>query len=482
VARVALILRYQWRGFWRRILRRSQIRFYPIVLALGGSVMAFRLPALLSDASKELAAGRTTSMQQTLIGLCLVWLVVLAEGRNGSVTIERLRRFPLDVPSLVAIRVLSMWLSPIVWMVTIASLLSLLPFLSARHPVSGSLAALSLYAVTVGLGMSVSVLRPVRSTGTAATLGIAAAIAGLAIVRYEWSPHLRAGLAMMNPAAVVTTAAIATAPVDIIGSLGILVLAGGIVWRALLWAFPRSLDAEAARPSARRSRRVAALPGRLGLLILKEHRSVLRIPDLWMGLVPVVVASAYSFTALTSSTLRLSAIALTCALNLNLTSNSFGLERPAELTRYLILPIRGRDLLLAKNVGIAGALALQVVPLLAIGAWQGGGGEFGAAVTVGGVSLLGHLAWGNIVSVFEPRRAEPYRFVQGPDPVTALVNMVLGAAPGMGVIVLRLSASPLVTLGIAAIVLGTMTWYYGSLRYAGAAFERRVEIISRQLA
>jgi hypothetical protein len=34
----------------------------------------------------------------------------------------------------------------------------------------------------------------------------------------------------------------------------------------------------------------------------------------------------------------------------------------------------------------------------------------------------------------------------------------------------------------AAIALFTMAWYHGSLRYAGAAFERRVEIISRRLA
>jgi hypothetical protein len=441
VARVALTLRYQWRGFWRRILRRGQIRFYLIVLALGGWFLALRLPALLFNASQELAGGQTISMQQVLIGLCLVWLLVPAEGRDGSVTSERLRRFPLDVSSLIAIRVLSLWLSPIVWMVTIASLLSLFPFLSARHPLLGILATLLLYAVSLGLGMSTSALRVVWSTGVAvagaSALGIAAVLVGLALAQPEWAAHLRAGLVMINPAALATTAAMATTPVDVAVPLGTLVLAGAAEWRVLLWAFPRSLEAGATRSSVRRSRRVAWLPGRLGPLIQKEHRSVLRVLDLWMGLLPVVVAAVYSFTALTSPTLRLLAIALTCALNLNLTSNSFGLDRPAALTRYLILPIRGRDLLLAKNVGLAGALAMQVAPLLAIGAWQGGGAELGAALIVGGVSLLGHLAWGNIVSVFEPRRAEPYRFVQGPDPVTALVNMALGAALGMGVIVLR---------------------------------------------
>lgn len=486
MARVALTLRYQWRGFWRRIRRRDQVRSHLIVLALGGWFIAFRLPALLSAASKALAAGQTMSTQQVLIGLCLVWLAVLAEGRDHRLTSEFLRRFPLDVSSLIAIRVLSLWLSPIVWMATMASLLSLIPFLSARHPLLGMLATLFLYAITVGLGMSASALRVVYSTGVAvaaaATLGIAAVLVGLALAQHGFASDLRAGLVMINPAALATTAAMATTPVDLAMPLGILILASAVVWSVLRWAFPRSLGIGVTQASVRRSRLAAWLPGRLGPLAQKEYRSVLRMPDLWLGLLPVVVATVYSFTALTSPMLRLSAIALTCALNGNLTMNSFGLDRPAALTRYLILPIRGRDLLLAKNVGLAGALAMQITPLLAIGAWQGGGRELVSALNVGIASLLGHLAWGNVVSVFAPRRAEPYRSVQGSDPVTALFSMTLGALPGLGVIALRLSASPLAPFGIAAIVLGAMAWYYGSLVFAGVSFERRVEIISRRLA
>jgi hypothetical protein len=49
------------------------------------------------------------------------------------------------------------------------------------------------------------------------------------------------------------------------------------------------------------------------------------------------------------------------------------------------------------------------------------------------------------------------------------------------VIVLLSSALPLAALAIAAIVLGTMAWYYRSLGYAGASLERRFEIICRRL-
>jgi hypothetical protein len=464
MAGVSLTLRYQWRAFWRQIVRRRRIQFYLTVLALGGGFIVFALPALLSRASGELAAGQDAPMTQLLMWLCLLWLAVLGESRDVSLSSERLRRFPLDVRSLIAIRVLSMYVSPIVWMVMFVSLLCLFPFLSAPHPLLGSLCAVILCALTIGLGMSISALVAARSMAAfvvaASALGIAAA----------------------NPAALATTAATATSPFEMAMPFGTLTLAGAGVWSLLRWSFPRSLDVSVTRRRARRSTRVARLPGRLGPLVEKEYRSALRIPDLWMGLLPVLAGTALSLSPLGSSTLRLWVIALVCALNLNVTSNCLGLERPAGLARYLIFPIRGRELLLANNAGRAAALAVQLALLMAVGAWKGSPAELGSEVMVAGVSLLGHFAWGNIVSVFEPRRAEPYRFAQGPDPITALVSAVFGGTQGVAVIVLLRSDSPLAALAIAAIVLFTMACYYGSLRIAGASFERRIEIISRRLA
>jgi len=98
------------------------------------------------------------------------------------------------------------------------------------------------------------------------------------------------------------------------------------------------------------------------------------------------------------------------------------------------------------------------------------------------VLLLAHLAWGNVVSVFEPYRTEPYRSSSGGDPVTASLSVLMGSAPGVAVIVLLPSDSRATPLAIAAIVLLTMAAYYGSLRYAGGSFERRIETISRRLA
>ena len=139
-----------------------------------------------------------------------------------------------------------------------------------------------------------------------------------------------------------------------------------------------------------------------------------------MGLGLAVAVAALSLFTPLSSTFRQAIFAIVCALNANVTLNCLGLDRPAGLTRYLILPIRGRDLFLAKNVAVMVVVVVQLALLLAIGAWQSGVMQLGADLLVTMVLLLWHLAWGNAVSVFEPRRTEPHRFASAGDPVTAI--------------------------------------------------------------
>jgi hypothetical protein len=261
-----------------------------------------------------------------------------------------------------------------------------------------------------------------------------------------------------------------------------LLVSGVMVWLLLRWSFVRGLYDETTERTARRATSIAWLPGRLGPLVQKEQRSMRTVLDLWMGLLLVLAAAVLSLSISLSSTVRQAIFVIVCALNANVMQNCLGLDRPAGLTRYLILPIRGKDLFLAKNVAVMVVVALQLTLLLAIGAWQSGVMQLGADIVVATVLLLAHLAWGNVVSVFEPRRTEQYRFASGGDPVTAPLSVLIGSAPGVAVIVLLRSDSGVTALAIAAVVVLTMAAYYSSLRYAGRCFERRIEIISRRLA
>lgn len=484
MARASLIFPYQWRAFWRRVLRTGRVKFYLSVLALVGSVTAGALPERLARASLDLAAGQTASMDRLLLVLCLFWLVVLGENLHVSLSNERLRRFPTPVRSLLALKLSSLFLSPSVWLATIVSLLGLLPLLSARQPLLGILTALFLLALTIGVGLSVSQLLDVarRRRLRFAVTAFATAVLLLALVSQGGASALSSSLAAMNPATLVTTVAVATTARAMIVPVTALLVSGALVWSLLLWSFVRSLYDERTETTARRATSIARLPGRLGPLVHKEQRSIRTVLDLWMGFLPVIAAAALSLSISLSPTIRQAILAIVCVLNANVILNCLGLDRPAGLLRYLIFPIRGKDLLFAKNVAVMVVVALQFAPLLAIGAWQSGLMQLAAEIVVATVLLLAHLAWGNLVSVFEPRRTEPHRFASGGDPVTAIVSALIGSAPGVAVIVLLQSDSLATMLSIAAIILLTIAAYYGSLRYAGSSFERRIELISRRLA
>ena len=88
---------------------------------------------------------------------------------------------------------------------------------------------------------------------------------------------------------------------------------------------------------------------------------------------------------------------IVCALNANVTLNCLGLDRPAGLTRYLILPIRGKDLFLAKNVAVMVVVAVQLMLLLAVGAWQSGFMQLGAEIVVA-IVLIWRISRGATLS------------------------------------------------------------------------------------
>ncbi|HLG56646.1 MAG TPA: hypothetical protein VI485_15010 [Vicinamibacterales bacterium] len=486
MAGASLIFRYQWRAFWRRVLRTGRVRFYLTILTVLGVMTARVLPDSLSQAAGELAAGQTASMDGLLLVLGLLWLVVLGENLNVSLSSDRLRRFPLGVRSLLALRLFSLFLSPIAWLATIVSLIGLSPLLSAPHPLLGVLSAFFFFALTIGVGMSVSQQLDLarwrrRLLDAGVALGAVAVAFALPLVYHDARP-LIASLMVVNPATLVTTVAVATTPYAMAVPVATLLVGGAAVWYLFLSSFLRSLHGGTSERTARRATSIAWPPGRLGPLVLKEQRSVSGVLDLWMGLLLVLGVAALSLFVPLSSTVRQAVFVIVCAMNANVTLNCLGLDRPAGLTRYLILPISGKDLFLAKNVAVMMVVAVQLMLLLAVGAWQSGFIQLGAEIVVAMVLLLAHLGWGNVVSVFEPRRMEPHRFASAGDPVTASVSVLIGSTPGVAVIVLLRSDSRVTALAIAAIVLLTTAAYYGLLRYAGRSFERRIEIISRRLA
>jgi hypothetical protein len=487
MARIALIFKYQWRAFWRRILRtRHRAQYYFTLFAILGWAYLFILPERLARAAYELGTGHTSSMDTVLWTLCALWLFVVSEDTAISLTSRRLRAFPIAIGPLLAIRVLSVFCSPVTLLIALGSVISLWPFVSAHHPVLGGCAALLLFAMSLAAGMSVSHVLCVAELRR--RLLVPTAIAGIALGAFFFArglpgiEQLRYAVTFMPPH-LVSAVAVADTPlstvVPLISLLGIAALASYL----LAWSFRRSLfDQPASRAKGRAAHSVLWFPGRFGGLVRKEQYYFRKLLDVWPGLLLVIAISVASLFVTTPPVIRQSIILIVFALNVHVIMNCLGMDTNVELSRYSILPLRGRDVLLVKNLGLTAVVAGQLALLILTGAWRSGFGEAGAEIVVAVVLLLSHLAWGNVVSISTPFKMQFHHFALSGAPVTAMFGSTLGSAPGVAVLLLLRSQSPWSVPGIGAILSLVIVAYLATLHYAGRRFELRRHLIGERLA
>jgi hypothetical protein len=152
------------------------------------------------------------------------------------------------------------------------------------------------------------------------------------------------------------------------------------------------------------------------------------------------------------------------------------------LNRYAILPLRGKEVLLIKNLGLTVIVAMQLTLLILIAVWRSGPLEAGVEVLVAAILLLTHLGWGNLVSVTSPFKMEFYRFASNGAPLTAMAGATIGSAPAVIVLFLRQSDSPWSATAIVGALLLSLAAYLLSLHHAGRGFERRRHIIGERLS
>jgi hypothetical protein len=85
------------------------------------------------------------------------------------------------------------------------------------------------------------------------------------------------------------------------------------------------------------------------------------------------------------------------------------------------------------------------------------------------------------VSVGAPFKMQFYRFAASGAPLTVSAGVTIGSAPGVLVLFLLHSESPLAAPAIAVMLLLVMAVYLVSLHYAGRSFEHQRQIIAERL-
>ena len=249
---------------------------------------------------------------------------------------------------------------------------------------------------------------------------------------------LRLGSLCMNPVVVVAAVGVA-ATRDL--SLALLLLAG-MVGTQVCAALVDTASARA--PSINLFRWVPPLPGMLGPMVSKNLRETIATLDFWVAALLALSTTAYRLLypqaqpeAMMAVTILIVVAALgTCAQCL------FGLDAAAGRVRYRLMPLRGWQVLFAKDTAfllVACALTLPLAP------------------ATGLACALVSLAVGHHLSVFRQPPQRRWRFVSGS--VSAMAWQAVGGVSA-GVAVYR--EGPLWLLP-CLIAWALSLWWYGRI-------------------
>jgi hypothetical protein len=160
---------------------------------------------------------------------------------------------------------------------------------------------------------------------------------------------------------------------------------------------------------------VPPIPGRLGGLVRNHVRQMLSVLDVYAALALSAGGTAYRVWGTHPDRAAFPILALLVALALSTGAQClFGLDSAAAMTRYRLLPLRGWQILLAKDLAVLGVLLVLVLPLSVL-----------PGMTFGLTALgIGHFA-----SVAKPLPQKRWRFLGG-RMMSGVPQAVLGFALG----------------------------------------------------
>jgi hypothetical protein len=232
------------------------------------------------------------------------------------------------------------------------------------------------------------------------------------------------------------------------GIVALAAWAAGRVMTVSLWALVAGLFGAAfvisALPLPRGSgmwRRVPVFPGPLNQLVRKNVREMLSTLDFYCA--AVLSGAVLAYRVFGAGLPPEAFMALTILVVGALSSYAqclFGLDGEGGLSRYRLLPVRGWQLLLAKDAAFLAVVVPLVLPLAPLAG-------IGAALVV--------LAIGHAPSVRHPREQARWRFTTGAALGNGLVQMVAMAMTASGIF----STSAWFLAAAVAVWAGSLAWF-----------------------
>jgi hypothetical protein len=187
--------------------------------------------------------------------------------------------------------------------------------------------------------------------------------------------------------------------------------------------------------------RIPLLPGTLGALVSNNLRQLLTVLDAWVAIMLCAIATAWRMFNPHSGAESLPMLGLLIALALSTYAQSlFGLDSESAITRCRLLPLRGRDILFAKDLAFLGLLLILTLFLNPL-----------PALTFGLTSLvIGHES--SVRMSISQRR---WRFTAGRLLPAGALQAVASVTLGL----MELRKGPAILAVVLAIYSVTLPWY-----------------------
>ncbi|HKO44362.1 MAG TPA: hypothetical protein VJU84_13885 [Pyrinomonadaceae bacterium] len=477
--RVTGIIRYQWRAYWRRFSRAKSLTAgnQGITLIIT-AVLFFKWISLLGAAATSLSAGDTKLFQTLLTAILFAWLFLPVSAAPSGVPLQALLHLPLSIKALFAIRIAALVMTPYSWIVLAASFAISYPLAHAVSPLAGMAAALLLitmsgligvtlaHLVNIGMWRRLLIVFLLVSAFAAFFLGSENDSRSLQVFRY--------------PIDLVTNAALGR---NRLVAISLLLIMNLILVVIALSSLKVHLQTTPGRRSRRKTSSMFRLPTAVGSLAAKDVRYFRTLLDPYLGL--LVSALGFLYLVTSDSPLASIAWAFTVILflpNSPLAFNSFGLDSPAALERYALMPASGETVVRAKNLAFVILCSLQVAPIILLTYLRLGlsAGTFGLVLAIS--TAAAYLLWGNWMSISLPFKMYPYRFTSTTGALPELMaGIFFGSLPGILAFV-ALRSNGIHQTGLAALVLVPFVLLYmvGSVR-SGRRFDRQRERIALSL-
>jgi hypothetical protein len=435
--RVATLLRFQRRAYWRRFRRAGNMTTSNVgVLILVGGLGLVRYLQALPPAARQVANGETTRYETLLIIAFLAWLVpVMAESRR-SISSRDLLHLPLSTTELFVIRLGSVFCSPLVWITAVVSLALSYPVALAPDPLTGFM-ALIVYLL-LGLFTSLALMHVLQSA-LARKLSVSVLFVVSVVTGLFWLTGKRveslSPLTDLLPHRLASAAAVSPTPVR---SLTFLVVITAVSILLARWTFVLTLEPG----QNRRSQRFALfalpqLPGKFGGLLRKDLRYWSRLLDLYLALPIVVLFNIYlAVNFAPSATALFVVIGMLFWPCASIAFNCFGLDSPLGLDRYTLFPLSEKEKLFSKNLAFWVVMTVLLFTILPFAIWTLEPSASGIAVLEFVGMGLAYAAIGNWLSVKQPFRMQFYRFASGGSVVDAIMGMLFASVPAALTVIL----------------------------------------------